>query len=72
MIEVQGNGVAEETLRERDLRNGKNALRITFNPKKSGRYEISILVNGEHINGSPFVKTFLPGKFYSSVFWFVY
>ena len=68
MIEVRSNGVAEEMIRER---NGKNALRITFNPKKSGKYEISILVNGEHINGSPFIKTFLPGKFYPSVFWFV-
>lgn len=61
---MHNNEANEEITTERDSAAGKNALCVSFHPKKAGRYTISVLVDGKNIAGSPFVKTFLPGKFF--------
>ena len=39
-----------------------NTTQVTFNAKVCGQYKINILVDNKHITGSPFLRTFLPGK----------
>ena len=40
-----------------------NTYCVTFHPKISGRYTISVLIDGKHIRDSPFVRTFTPGMY---------
>ncbi|KAI5710424.1 hypothetical protein M8J75_008552 [Diaphorina citri] len=39
-----------------------NLARVSFKVRYAGRYKIEITVNGTQIKGSPFHKTFLPGR----------
>lgn len=65
-VEVRNSEGAVEFAKEKD-RSRRNAYCVTFNPKCSGRYTISVLVNGKHILGSPFIRTFTPGVRSSTV-----
>lgn len=38
-----------------------NVARVSFTVHKSGEYSISVMIDGHHIKGSPFKKTFEPG-----------
>ena len=40
---------------------GSNVMKVTFTVRQAGQYTIAIMAAGQHINGSPFVKAFLPG-----------
>lgn len=39
-----------------------NQAVVKFSVRQSGQYRVSILISNTHINGSPFIKTFIPGK----------
>ncbi|KAF6210426.1 hypothetical protein GE061_013532 [Apolygus lucorum] len=38
-----------------------NQAVVKFTVRTAGQYRVSILISNTHINGSPFIKTFLPG-----------
>ncbi|CAB3984927.1 apoptosis-resistant E3 ubiquitin ligase 1-like [Paramuricea clavata] len=59
-VEVRNREGAEAFVKERDGKQ-RNAYCVTFHPKISGCYTISVLINGKHIHGSPFRRTFVPG-----------
>jgi len=40
-----------------------NVAVVKFTVRHAGQYKISVLIGSCHVHGSPFVKTFLPGKF---------
>ena len=39
-----------------------NVMKVSFTVREAGLYKISVLARGRPIKGSPFIKTFLPGK----------
>lgn len=39
-----------------------NKAKVQFTVRRAGEYRISVLVDMIPIKGSPFIKTFLPGK----------
>lgn len=39
-----------------------NTAVVKFTIRQAGQYRISILIGNSHINGSPFIKSFLPGN----------
>ena len=41
-----------------------NVMKVSFTVREAGTYKISVLARGTQIKGSPFIKTFLPGKMY--------
>lgn len=41
--------------------NSANIAKIKFTVRTAGQYNISVLIGSNHIAGSPFVKTFIPG-----------
>ena len=61
-VEVRNREGAEAFVKERDGKQ-RNAYCVTFQPKISGCYTISVMINGKHIHGSPFRRTFVPGLF---------
>ena len=40
----------------------KGAGHVSFTVQLAGTYHVSVMINGSHIKGSPFLKTFSPGK----------
>ncbi|XP_028409718.1 LOW QUALITY PROTEIN: apoptosis-resistant E3 ubiquitin protein ligase 1-like [Dendronephthya gigantea] len=60
LVEISNRLGAKECLKEKDEKR-KNAYFVSFHPKVSGRYSISVMVNGKHILGSPFLRVFKPG-----------
>ncbi|XP_044732167.1 apoptosis-resistant E3 ubiquitin protein ligase 1 isoform X2 [Chrysoperla carnea] len=41
--------------------NSANIAKIKFMVRHAGQYRISVMIGDSHVQGSPFVKTFLPG-----------
>jgi hypothetical protein len=39
-----------------------NVAVVKFTVRHAGQYNISVLIGSCHVHGSPFLKTFLPGK----------
>ncbi|XP_055709347.1 apoptosis-resistant E3 ubiquitin protein ligase 1 isoform X1 [Phlebotomus papatasi] len=42
--------------------NNANIAKVKFTVRTAGQYKISVLIGSSHIAGSPFLKTFIPGK----------
>jgi len=42
--------------------NNANEARVKFSVRTAGQYKISVMVGSTHIAGSPFIKSFIPGK----------
>ena len=61
-VEIRNKEGAEQFVKELDKRKS-NTYCVTFHPKISGRYTISVLIDGKHICDSPFVRTFTPGMY---------
>lgn len=41
-----------------------NVAVVKFTVRHAGQYKISVIIGSCHVHGSPFVKTFLPGKLF--------
>jgi hypothetical protein len=41
-----------------------NVAVVKFTVRHAGLYKISVIIGSCHVHGSPFVKTFLPGKLF--------
>lgn len=41
--------------------NDANLARVKFTVRGAGQYKISVLIGSNHVGGSPFTKTFIPG-----------
>uniref|UniRef100_A0A0K8VHG6 HECT-type E3 ubiquitin transferase n=1 Tax=Bactrocera latifrons TaxID=174628 RepID=A0A0K8VHG6_BACLA len=41
--------------------NNANIAKVKFTVRTAGQYKISVLIGSNHISGSPFTKTFVPG-----------
>lgn len=44
-----------------------NTAVVKFTVRQAGQYKIAILIGNTHINGSPFFKQFLPGKYWYEI-----